>query len=440
MSQRGHRHHSGRHRSRQPSGNKELTVAWCNAHKSQPPHVALLQLCWEQGVKIIQVQEPWVGSGSRTQNHPGYQPYTPLDSWETRGEGPRVLTYIRKGAGLQVQQKRPLPSRDILWLEANGCTLLNIYRKPNTDEVLDYVTQLQPPSRCLVGGDFNVWHPLFEPGVTGKGGGAALVAWAAESGMDFIGQPGVATHKGGHVIDLTFSNIPFATTVVKGELSTGSDHSTLLTTVPGVNENLDQHHYRVPEGRLETFAGLVGLGVATLPDPATVTTPDLLDNLVSQLHQVLATAVQTAGSPDRQEGRSAPWWTQGCRVAWKQYRAAERADPDSTSGTYTEEHRRFLSVVRRAKRDYWRKVIDGVKTDKELYAVVAWHRLGPRFGAPPLEADGRVIESTEEKARLLQEKVLQRFTDADDLDTDPLEGWDQAEATLPWDQGLALEE
>jgi hypothetical protein len=52
-------------------------------------------------------------------------------------------------------------------------------------------------------------------------------------GVIDYGEPGVPIHRHGHVIDLAFSNIPFARTEVANELDTGSDHETLITTIPG---------------------------------------------------------------------------------------------------------------------------------------------------------------------------------------------------------------
>lgn len=54
----------------------------------------------------------------------------------------------------------------------------------------------------------NARHESFEPSSVTTGGGSELARWAQTHAMDFIGQPGVPTHRAGHVIDLTFSNIP----------------------------------------------------------------------------------------------------------------------------------------------------------------------------------------------------------------------------------------
>ena len=50
--------------------------------------------------------------------------------------------------------------------------------------------------------------------------------------MDFIGVPGQPTPYAGHVIDLTFSNVPFAQSAVDASIHSGSDHETIVTSVP----------------------------------------------------------------------------------------------------------------------------------------------------------------------------------------------------------------
>lgn len=88
----------------------------------------------------------------------------------------------------------------------------------------------------IVGGDFNAHNDFFEPGVNNMGRGGELADWSNNSLMYYIGEVGVSTHDRGHVLDLTFSNIPFASTKVRKDLATGSDHVTLITTIPGLGQ------------------------------------------------------------------------------------------------------------------------------------------------------------------------------------------------------------
>ena len=66
--------------------------------------------------------------------------------------------------------------------------------------------------------------------------------------MDFIGELGEAMQQSGHVLDLTFSNVPFAQTGIRYDMQSGSDHETQVTTIPGWGSApLEQVQYRVPE-------------------------------------------------------------------------------------------------------------------------------------------------------------------------------------------------
>ncbi|KAK7178389.1 RNA-directed DNA polymerase from transposon x-element [Paraphaeosphaeria sporulosa] len=88
--------------------------------------------------------------------------------------------------------------------------------------------------------------------------------------MDYIGVPGQPTHCAGHVLGLSFSNIPFAQSAVDASMHSGSDHETMVTSVPistPGTPHLEQYHYRVPKASLPKFSGLVEIGVQNIPDP-----------------------------------------------------------------------------------------------------------------------------------------------------------------------------
>src|ERR1700712_5793267 len=107
---------------------------------------------------------------------------------------------------------------------------------------------------------------MFEPGAISARSGPLLANWATASGMDYTGTLGTATHRYGHVLDLTFSNNPFTHTIARADMHCGSDHETQVTTIPSQGQvPLDQFYYRVPETELAKFAGLVENRVARLP-------------------------------------------------------------------------------------------------------------------------------------------------------------------------------
>jgi hypothetical protein len=65
---------------------------------------------------------------------------------------------------------------------------------------------------------------MFKPGVADINKEDKLVAWSSTSGIDYIRNLGEATHDAGHVLDLSFLNIPFATTSIQTNIYCTSDH------------------------------------------------------------------------------------------------------------------------------------------------------------------------------------------------------------------------
>jgi hypothetical protein len=112
----------------------------------------------------------------------------------------------------------------MLWINVNKQAILNVYREPHTLEIIDYVAYLVPLSSCLVEGDFNVWYNMFKSGVADTNKEGKLVAWSSVSGIDYIKNLEKATYNAGYVLDLSFSNIPFATTSIQTNMYCASDH------------------------------------------------------------------------------------------------------------------------------------------------------------------------------------------------------------------------
>ncbi|EDN10981.1 conserved hypothetical protein [Histoplasma mississippiense (nom. inval.)] len=320
------------------------------------------------------------------------------------------MTYVRKGSKTRAQQHRSVQSRDLLWVSVNGCHILNVYRQPETDAVMDYLTNLSPPARCLIGGDINVRHDAFEPGAVNLHRGGELVQWASEHGMDFVGEIGVPTHAAGHVIDLTFSNVAFASTTVRQDLHCGSDHQSMITMLPTTPQTqLSDARIKITDSQLEPFADLVRGLMVDMPCPEGVGNVAQLDDLAQHFTQSLLAAAQAVSKPAQQGRTTAPWWTADCRRAHREL---------TTHQTEAAKHQ-FKDAVRKAKRAYWRQVINEARDGRDLYRVVAWHKLEPNLRAPPLVIGDQVIEETAAKAEALQQAILKRYNSADDLEAPP---------------------
>ncbi|KJZ69277.1 hypothetical protein HIM_11336 [Hirsutella minnesotensis 3608] len=125
-----------------------------------------------------------------TKTNPSFDTYCPVQSWS--GEGlstrPRVMTYVRRDNNLHTEQRSPTPSRDLLLLEVNDLTVINLYR--NGPDALEALFRLQISQKTLVVGDFNARHHSWQPGADNYGQGADISDWASRNSLRLINGPG----------------------------------------------------------------------------------------------------------------------------------------------------------------------------------------------------------------------------------------------------------
>jgi hypothetical protein len=196
----------------------------------------------------------------------------------------------------------------MLWIDVNKRAILNVYKELHTPEIIDYVTYLAPFSSCLVGGDFNVWHNMFKLGVADTNKEGKLAAWSSISGIDYIENLRKVIHNAGHILDLSFLNIPFVTISIQTNMHYASDHKVQVIVILGKGKVLlEQAHYRISKAELSTFLALVQASVVLLPKANNLFTPKELDKLAAQLVIALGLAIKTVGKPDRGAGLAAPW-------------------------------------------------------------------------------------------------------------------------------------
>ncbi|KAM4067468.1 hypothetical protein HRG_001395 [Hirsutella rhossiliensis] len=245
------------------SDKKTLRVFQANVGKISPAHDCALALADSERYDIVLLQEPWTEAKDGrclTKTHPAYDTFSPVDSWDDNSTRPRVMTYVRRSPCLMTDQRRPVATRDILWLTINNITVVNFYRQPHYDEALEMLLQWTTPGSLLNPAD-------------------------------------VPTNPHGNTIDLAFSNIPLSEAVVEEHLATSSDHFTLSVTLA------DLAPASVPLGKvrltsddeLARFAEMVDSGATAIP--AAASSPQELDSLALALVELLQLAAKAAGRP-----------------------------------------------------------------------------------------------------------------------------------------------
>ena len=193
----------------------------------------------------------------------------------------------------------------------------------------------------------------------------------------------------------------------------------------------------MPEIKLGLFSDLVGIGMAGLQFPRRAKDKKELEERIEKFTNLLTSAIQATGRPNRGTGHSALWWTRECAEAHK--KLVQRGG--CISGL-TEERREFKSIVRAAKKEYWRHIIDNAKEDRDLYRIIAWHKLEPKNQEPPLIIGQQTLTNTTAKAEALRKAILTRFSAEDDLPTTLANILNSrvTPATLLWDTHLTPEE
>lgn len=334
--------------------------------------------------------------------------------WNSNDTRPRVMTYVRRDPRLLADQIRPFQTRDILWLTVNGMTVVNFYRQNDERDALNTLLRWSVPERCLVAGDFNARHCSWQSGqATNRG--QEIAGWASENDLELLNTLDIPTNPYGNTIDLAFTNMSLAEATVEDHLATSSDHFTLTLTFPDARSApMQPGKIRVTtEDELKRFVEIVELGATEIP--LTGSTPAELDELASALVSLLTSAAKAAGRPARKGGRPAPWWTEECAGAAASFRAIRRSFPLGFNQDVQIAKRDFHHVVRQAKGQYWRNLIDSFSNSSAVFKAVRWLKSPGTFQPPPLQVDNVIYETQMDKANAPRQATLERRTAEDDI-------------------------
>jgi hypothetical protein len=99
---------------------------------------------------------------------------------------------------------------------------------------------------------------MFKPGVININKEGELTAWSSASSIDYIRNLKEVTHNAGHILDLSFSNIPFVITSIQTDIHYTLDHKVQVTMILGRGKVLlEQAHYCILKTEFSIFLALV---------------------------------------------------------------------------------------------------------------------------------------------------------------------------------------
>lgn len=431
--------------SRRPD--EPLRVIQINVGRGAVSHEAALSLGAEDSADIILVQEPYILSTNLprriTKRHPQYDAFTPTDDWSAAK--PRVVSYVRKDAGLRCQQRflpgsLELAARDILALEISSpsgrsVTVINVYNAPpgsdGAGEAARLLGGLSPgalPRRTLLAGDFNLHHEWWQPSFSGRPspGAEPFVDWLSTHQYQLVSEPDTSTHDRGNVLDLVLASGPLAQLGTKAtiaeHLEVGSDHVALVCTIPW-----DQRHGDSLRPLLlktldsELFTSTLSVHLASVVSLPGSPTSEHLDDFASSLTTALQRAYAAAAKRGLPRRTGTPWWNQDCRTA-AAYLSALQFDPQSADEDLAEAKKEFRRTVSRAKASYWREKIEAAKTSKDVFDMAKWYKSTGSYRTPPLRdplnPDEPPASTIEQKRGILIRNLLRNMAEAGDIPMD----------------------
>ncbi|EFZ03294.1 Reverse transcriptase [Metarhizium robertsii ARSEF 23] len=313
---------------------------------------------------------------------------------------------------IHAEQLLPARHRDLLWVQVNGTTILNIYNRPEEETSLDIIESWTPPNRCVVAGDMNAFHPSWQADRRASQDGRRIFNWTQEHDLVLLNDPETSTtmpklNKRSSTIDLVFSNIPTATATVEEYLTTGSLHYTIGTEIPD-NESSPRTpgkvHVSLPE-EIKAFSKHVASAAPSLP--SFIRSRQDIDDAAGQLLQILQDAAKACGRLSKgKRARQNPWWSKECNEAHESLRAA-RYTTESRHGEEVQRARIHLKrTVRRAKRNFWRTIVADITDQADIFRSV------PTSFARRSSKDGT---TNLERANILRKEKLERRDVSDDI-------------------------
>ncbi|KAI1001299.1 hypothetical protein K3495_g6897 [Podosphaera aphanis] len=123
-----------------------LKILSVNVGRGAPAHEIALNEAYSSSAGVILIQEPYIYRDRAkriTKRHPCFETFSPID--DGTSSRPRVMSYVRKNAGVRSEQSYTALSSDLLLLKimspsGKSIHIVNVYNAPAgcaSDSVLD---------------------------------------------------------------------------------------------------------------------------------------------------------------------------------------------------------------------------------------------------------------------------------------------------------------
>ncbi|KAM3454106.1 hypothetical protein NHJ6243_008968 [Beauveria neobassiana] len=404
-----------------------------NVDKGKEAHSAALQLAFLEGYNVVILQEPNTSYNKqkklcRTQYHPSFLCFSPVDSWHNNDTRPRVMTYVKIDCKIQAEQITPTKHRDLLWVRVNGITILTLHNRPEVESTLQVREEWTPPENCIVAGDMNAFHTSWQADRPASQDWNRIHEWMERHDLHLLNEPDEATTMAkrtsrSSTIDLVFSNIPEASATVEVHLTTGSLHYTIGIEIPNrepAQTTPGKVRVTTPD-EIKAFGDHVGKAVKSLPTD--IDSEAQIEDMARRLQEILQNSARACGRVSRgRRARSSPWWNQECKDAHDDLRITRRIYENQRGEEVQRSRVRFCRVLRRTRQKFWRNTINEVTTAEGVFKLTRWMKPRQRLQPPPIQVGDMTYSTDVEKAMALRKEKLERRDASDDI----ADGWQPA--------------
>jgi len=416
-------------------------VIQCNVGRSREAHHSALDIAVAQKASIICIQEPYTftlpRSSISTLEHFSYVsvfssvctfPSTPSHS--TTNARPRTVTYVSKST----------PNFDVTTLDSDmiitkhhsspSFTLINIYNerqyranaKPTyTADRLLYGTH--PAGPTVLVGDFNTHHTWWNPLITSTDSRArGLADWLGRHNFTLSIDSEVINREGGtfirqglaqqSILDLVFE-AGFQSSVISDWMyppqQPHSDHRLIQFTISSTLHSHSQPRFNLKKAKWGAFSRSLRdtiPSIHALLDSAH--TKSDLDNVTTQLTQVMTSALSLCAPLVRQSPHSKPWWTPELRQmrlkASRLQRQAIKTEDDGKWCEYRRQRNLYFRAIKLAKDKHWSDFLHDVH-GKDIFTAIRAATRRENTTIPSLKINNTLATTFDQKSHALFTKL-----------------------------------
>lgn len=412
-----------------------IRIAQHNCARASPVMQGMLESA-VQTSDIVLIQEPWVYSDFTSSiSHPSFEPLLPT---ATAGQRPRVMAFVsRSHQSLKVGPRPDIISDpDIQILEVSTPTIqpffiFNIYnerRGASHIYTLDRIPEsLQIPKRCILAGDFNAHHTLWNPLRQECARHENILKLVEDHHLQLLNEPGQATFfrsntKKTSVIDLTFATMELEPEVVNWCIDdhshTGSDHVVIRYDVISSQEISPEvpatAKYNWKKANWEKFGEYLIQTAKKIEGSWNLLLENShfkqnLEKAATVLRDLILEAAEKHVPHLHPSPHSKRWWNEDIKEArcimknhlrqWKSSRSSISHD------AYKKSRNEYFRSIKKAKDECWKTFLAGAQ-GQDIFQALKFVKPRKVQRSPVLTHQGANYTTFEEKANLFHNTMF----------------------------------